>query len=196
MLKSFTACVALVDVDAHEPADEILGRVANIVPVRGIELEFTCHGKSRRNKRAAPSCTQRLYARNEGSYFTPSVQRRLFSRSIKSKSTARKRKYWKGGLLRAREGAQGKRTMTTMGKKGRKTPSCNRYTQRLDHLSPMLGSILSIPLSIQLTNCILLFNGRGQKEKKQSGTVKSGRRVRLECDEISLPLAEHAGHGN
>lgn len=33
--------VALLDVDAHEPADEVLGRVADVVPVRRVELEFT-----------------------------------------------------------------------------------------------------------------------------------------------------------
>lgn len=41
MLKGFAAGVALVDIDAHQPADEILGRIADVVPIRRVKFEFT-----------------------------------------------------------------------------------------------------------------------------------------------------------
>ena len=41
MLEGFAAGVTLVDIDAHQPADEILGRIADVVPVRRVEFKFT-----------------------------------------------------------------------------------------------------------------------------------------------------------
>ena len=36
------AAEPLLDVDAHEPADELLCVVADVVPVRGVELKLAC----------------------------------------------------------------------------------------------------------------------------------------------------------
>ena len=135
MLKSFAAREALVDVDAHQPTDEILGRVANIVPVRGIEFEFTCHAKRSNKKEGPPTVSEfvvyvyigcRLRMRNEGLISHPCVPCRLFSRSIKSKSTAARAKILEDGLLRTRELTR--KETTRMGRK--ENSSCNRYTGR------------------------------------------------------------------
>lgn len=42
MGKSLFAGVSFLDIDAHELADEILGRVADVVPVRRVEFKVTC----------------------------------------------------------------------------------------------------------------------------------------------------------
>lgn len=41
MLEGFAACETLVDIDTHESTDEILGGIANFVPIRRVKLEFT-----------------------------------------------------------------------------------------------------------------------------------------------------------
>ncbi len=53
MLKGFAASEALIDIDAHESADKILGGIANIIPVRRVKLEFTYKKK----KGSIPFCT-------------------------------------------------------------------------------------------------------------------------------------------
>ena len=40
VLKCFAASVSRVDIDAHQPTDEILGRITYVVPVRRVELKF------------------------------------------------------------------------------------------------------------------------------------------------------------
>jgi hypothetical protein len=40
VLKCFAASVSLVDIDTHQPTDEILGRITNVVPVWRVELKF------------------------------------------------------------------------------------------------------------------------------------------------------------
>ena len=42
------AAEPLLDVDAHELADELLGLVADVVPVGGVELELACVKKRER----------------------------------------------------------------------------------------------------------------------------------------------------
>lgn len=41
MCEGLLASIALVDIDAHQLVNEVLGRVADIVPVRRIKFKFT-----------------------------------------------------------------------------------------------------------------------------------------------------------
>lgn len=47
MLEGFATGETLVDVDAHEPTDEILGRIADFVPIRRVEFEFTLKNQTK-----------------------------------------------------------------------------------------------------------------------------------------------------
>ena len=43
MLQSFAAGKSFINIDAHQPADEIFSGIADVVPIRRIEFEFACN---------------------------------------------------------------------------------------------------------------------------------------------------------
>ncbi len=47
MLERLLAAEPLLDVDAHELPDELLGLLADVVPVRGVELELAWKKKKK-----------------------------------------------------------------------------------------------------------------------------------------------------
>ena len=42
MRQSIFAGIPLVDLDTHQVLNKILGRIADLIPVRRIKLKFTC----------------------------------------------------------------------------------------------------------------------------------------------------------